>query len=380
MRTSSRGYLESVEFARKNMAKKAAFGFNTGLDLVRNAGREEAGAITKRIFGKRLLGGEYTISAKRARELADLGGWKTRIGGQAGNMANDAAAIGVRCYVHSASKSEKIMRLFRDGAMVARKGRFVPAGKAGDSSVPPIHFVLEFPGDRIILSHDECAFSMKEDGEFYAAIKPLAKKIGCFAVGGFHLLQGRDVEGKVAGIAGRVLGLKGENPEMKIHLEWGDFQNVKAMEATLGLFAPVCDSVGFNEKELERVSAYLRLRGGKYGRAQKMLEIVQEVVVHTSEYSFALSEKNQKGKLENSLLFASLASAYKAVNGRAGNFAELEKMARNARPRTEGIREMKKFERIGFACNAAFAPSVACKPKITVGLGDCFAMAFALTH
>ncbi len=393
------GFREEIEASRKTLGKKALFAYGTNLDSVVEIGLPEANSVSRYLPGllecmKNGGGKEIRMGESEFRKVVGLlPPGSPRVGGQAGNMALDAAKLGVKSYMHTPSKSRELLSLFRSGnVLVATESGFAPAGKAFDDSEPPVHLILEFkkgPGipssNRFIASYENLNPSLSVDPLFSREITKEIPKISRAFIAGFHLLSPEVFEKRIEYVKNQISSWKKLNPKLKLHLEWGSFLSEETEVLCSKHVLPMVDCVGFNEDEMTLGRDKFPQKFGRIGnsnfqyneKTEALLEKTKTAVLHMRDCSLAFSKEFSSKSLARSLSFASAVAGFKASRGRAPTFAELERTRFRAKKiNPPGIDErMLKRNDIPFA----FSPSAEIIPKFTVGLGDCFSMAFFLS-
>ena len=369
---------ESVAVCGRRMKKKAVFAYCTNLDSVIEIGRPEAESVSCYLPGllecmRNGEGKEIRINESDFQKVAGLlPPGSRRVGGQAGNMALDAARLGVKSYMHTPNKSKKMLSLFPKNVFVASGDGFAPAKDSGDDSEPPVHLVFEYrkgrgipSSNRFIASFENDNPSLKIDQLFSRNILREIPSIDRAFVAGFHLLTPVVFRKRFREVVKQIRLWKRLNRALRIHLEWGDFVSKETEKMAAKSLLPEIDCVGFNESEMKGL---VRAAGG----INPILEKTKTVLLHTRDYSLAFSREFDEKPLADSLSFASCVAGFKAKKGRSPTFAELMK----ARFRKRKV-AMPDVETGDFS--VGFSPSAEVKPKYTIGLGDCFSMAFFLT-
>ena len=354
-------YRKIVPWARRRIARKALFAFNTNYDYVREVSQGKLPRLPKELAAQlreSMRTGrqrEIRIGARTALVLGALGGWRRQIGGQAGNCATAAKALGVEVLLHRPSRA-----------------------------LPP-HYVFEFvrsPAemDRLIATYDPQNSEMRADARFVANATKRIRSFSHALVSGFHLLDVHLARNRITGVAELLMKWKRLNPRLWIHTEFGEFQSLRVLELVLTHILPLVDSVGMNGQEALAAGRALGVRGDRYAVCERLSRITGEVVLHENSWSFALSKLRPADELRRSLVFANLLAAHRIKTGKRANFDEL---ARYAGGRlflcSDGVVELGKFEERKFGMHAAFAPALIEKAKSTVGVGDTFAAGYFLT-
>ncbi|MEM3399589.1 MAG: ADP-dependent glucokinase/phosphofructokinase [Candidatus Micrarchaeia archaeon] len=362
-------YAKYVEWAEGRVANSCLFAFNTNVDVVFEFSEEHAKVFSENEELAPLLecvfsGGqrEIRVSRRTAEKLAQLRGGVAVVGGQAGNMANVSAALGVSTYLHVYSKSERQISLIDKNVMVQTEKCFKPARMAGCGDEESTHYVFEFKkgvflgkkipaSNRVIASYDEANFNMLIDDNFERCVERNIGRIEKIVLGGFHLL-GRKCRERVAHVEKLVERWRDMNQEIRVFLELGDFQDLDiAREVKRRLF-PLVDCVGMNEVELKQVAG---------GDINSLRKIVKSAVIHTKEGSVLVGEKKEEAQV-----FASIVASYRAFYGKNPRFEELYDYSQRIKQGRFGVK--------------GGVGSFPVKERRTVGLGDCFASAFFLTY
>ena len=332
------------------LARSCIFAFNSNIDLVAHAGLGEAESL----FGMRIFtGGEAKISAETAQRVSSSFKWKeARIGGQAGNMANAAAALGVKCLAHAYNLSPRQRKLFAKGVE--------PVGeRTGNESV---HYVLELKlrngrRDRLILTHDPANSSLLISPKFASRSLEFVSN-GCdrAVVSGFHLLDAKNAEARLSAASQLIRRWRKANPSLRVHFEAGEFSDANVAGLVAKSILPLVDSIGMNERELfafaPRISA---------------LPNISEIMVHTAGYASAASRIRGRDALARALSFGHALAAHRAGTGKFAGLAS-------------ALRLMKKVRGAKSDENGVSVPSIKITPKFTLGLGDSFSAGYFLAE
>jgi len=259
---------------------------------------------------------------------------KILVGGQAGNAAEQASALGVKCFLHTNFANEDLLKRFScpEKIMVAGEKGFVPAGQLSSSIKSAHHFVFENKESRtrFIASYDPFPMHLEDNFCFNIAKElPGVKKA---FVGGLHLLKTPE---RVSKFAEEIRRWKQANPALRVFLELGDFSDKSVLKATEKELFPLIDILGLNEVELAQLSYDL----------EELPSAVPSVLFHSPREQFVLPVQKQDAA---ALEFAKRCASYKA---KTGGFA-------------------KEADVIG--ASAEFVET----PVQTVGLGDAFSCAY----
>jgi len=351
------------------IARSCVFAFNSNMDLVARPPLAEA----ERFFGGRITsGGEREIHVAEARRLHSAFEWEeVRMGGQAGNMANAAAALGVRCLAHAYNLSPGQRKLFPKGVEVS--GRRTKAESR--------HYVLELVlrngrRDRLIASHDPAHAELRIARDFASRSTGfISAGCGRAVASGFHILNCDDAAGRLKAAARLMRRWKAANPALRIHFEAGDFARKAVLLDVVKTILPLVDSIGMNEKELCEFAAAFGIRERHGFEAARLLaEEIPEVVVHTADYAFAYSRIRPVRTLESALRLGHALSAHRAMTGGYAGLPDAENMIARKHPECRaGCGAAEEFVEAGFGRHGVLVPSFEIRPKLTVGLGDSFA-------
>ncbi|MCX8197936.1 MAG: ADP-dependent glucokinase/phosphofructokinase [Candidatus Micrarchaeota archaeon] len=322
----------------------ALFAFNANIDYIVDADRADLGAA-KKALPELFFQIESCLESQSQREtkigrqeclalLSMLKPGKAIVGGQAGNGAQQASALGIRCFLHSNFASTGLLGLFSfpSRVFVATKKGFERADRASASLPSSHHFIFQSKNSnsRFIASYDPLPLHVEE--EFAAKITPLLPSIPKAFVGGFHLLFGRK---PVLAFAKELQRWKEENPSMRIFCELGDFQSEAAMQETLKSIFPLADMVGMSDSELALFGCSI----------EELSREGNAILLHSP----AKQEVFPPPKLNPAALdFARRCASFKA---RHAKFATLRQAL-------------------------ASKPSFVARPKQAVGLGDSFSCAY----
>jgi len=348
-------YKKQIEFGRARIEPKAIFCFNANVDAQSHICGEEiegktipkelAALIPSMKKGKQK---EVKISQKTAKWIeSNIGVDRYIIGGQAGNAAQCASMLGVKCYLHTQHKSEKLISLFRKKELVwiaAKKG-FVQCNKIRAEGKDSVHYVLEYEkGDRVdgelipqsnrfIASYDPYKLAIEKD--FSKESEKLVKSVRKGLISGLHLATEVNFVQKVKKL---IEQWKEINPQLFLHVEMGEFQSYSIWKKVQKRVLPLVDSIGMNELEI------------RYFGFREPAKEFQHVVVHTPKKWWV-----HKKCCAAPANFGALLGSYRA---RTGNF-----------PTWGKLKVYVGRERTHYTV----------KPASTVGAGDCFAAGYFLT-
>jgi len=268
--------------------------------------------------------------------LSSLKFERETIGGQAGNAAQQASALGVKCFLHSNVANEQLLRHFShsEKIMVANESGFVRAQGFSSQVASAHHFVFESPqaGTRFIASYDPVQLHLEDNFE-HSIGKELPGIAKAFT-GGFHLIKTPE---RLRKLIEEMKRWKEINPKLQIFCELGEFQNPAVMAVARQELLPFVDMVGLNDTELSAFGVEL----------EEIASETQSLLFHTPEMQKVLPEK----KLNPAALeFAKKCASFKAKNGKFATLSDLT------------------------GATADFVDS----PTETVGLGDTLSSAYFL--
>ncbi|MBI5159412.1 hypothetical protein HY992_04795 [Candidatus Micrarchaeota archaeon] len=391
--------VDLVDWASARVARRALFAFNTNVDAVRTI---DARGIDFRGLPGELSCLEECMVKGVEREVAvsessldflrsRVGFDSLQVGGQAGISASAACRLGVESFLHVADKGKTQLSVLDDKLLLAGENGFASARRLAPLGESATHFILEYSkgalvrgktvpvSNRFIASFDSGAFELRVDDVFLKHASACIGEIDKAIIGGFHLLSPKFFK-RVDEVAKIVSGWKKANSRLRVHLELGDFQDLSVLKRVLEVFAPLCDCLGLNELELKQcLKALDGMPRNEFSDARLLLNKVRTIVVHSSDYSFALSKDKREVDLKNALFFASLLACFKAANARFASFSDLRTFS-PGEPCERSAEKEQDFDKQKLDCMKAFTPSFTLgNPRQTVGLGDVFATGFFLT-
>ncbi len=389
-------YQDAFAYAQRNIVRNALFAYNVNIDAVKYLkGGEKFPAKIAKLLKRCVRNGrenEVKIDQKTLQILMRKVGYdEMRMGGQAGNMSNVVSSLGVLCYTHVPSKCREQMKLFEHpGNILIADGSFKTPEKINRKCDVPIHFVMEFgkgykfqnaeapAPNRLIASFNPPCAVLEIDDEFRRLAPRIIDTVSRAVISGFHNPTiGADFRDRIKNVRTNMEELKGMNHSLKIHVELGDFQNLKVLKEVTEQILPMCDSVGFNENELEQIRKVTGIKEDAWKACDRICSEFCGAVFHRPQFSFLVTKEES---CESPLLFGSLLAAHRAANGRNASFKELEEFAKSVKVNAEGVEKYNEFKKVKFRNNAYFAPSLDIgEPKMTVGLGDCFTAGYFLT-
>ncbi len=326
---------------------KAIFAFNANLDHVRFA--DEADLAKIEAFSPEIYSQmnecfswgvqkEIAVDAKACEFfLSEIKFEGAIVGGQAGNAAQQASALGVECLLHTNFANRELLEKFTypEKIMVAGEQGFAPSTESSSQVKSAHHFVFENKESRtrFIASYDPLPLHLEDS--FCLNISARLPAIRKAFIGGLHLVKTPERVGKFAEELRR---WKKISPRLQIFLELGEFSDKKVLHAVEKEVFPTIDMLGLNEVELGQLSFEL----------DELPSIVQSVLFHCpQEQLFLPSPKANAAALE----FAKRCAAFKAKNGRVATEEDL----------------------------VGFSPDFVESPAKTIGLGDIFSCAYFLS-
>ena len=256
---------------------------------------------------------EVSIDAKVCGFLLrEFGDAKRIVGGQAGNAAQAASALGVECFLHTNYGSEGLLRLFAHPkkVMVAAEGGFAPADTVQNEKSEAHHFVFENAEarTRFIASYDPQP--LHPDSLFCEKIRAELPTISHAFVSGFHLLP---TAGRLGKFMGEMRAWKEINPSLRLFCEMGEFQKPEVRDAMLEelhLFG----MVGLNDTELSSFGLGL----------DELSQKANAVLFHSQ----GAQEVLPAGKLDaEALAFARKCASFRAEFGRCATMPEIDQYA-----------------------------------------------------
>lgn len=323
---------------------KAIFAFNANIDHVRTVDEEDLKKIdnfspdlSQRISECFTWGvqREVTVDIKACNFfLSEMKFDRKMAGGQAGNAAQQASALGVECYLHSNFANKELLSLFahNEKIMVAGEEGFAPAGECSSVVKSAHHFVFESKESRtrFIASYDP--FPMHLEDNFCRHIEAKLPEISKAYVGGFHLLMRIERFNK---FLEEIKRWKQINPKLRVFAELGEFQSKEVMELARKELFPIVDIIGLNDTELASLGVDF----------EELTAEAKAVLYHSPEQQRIFPDTALNAA---ALEFAKRCASHKAKTGKFATEADI----------------------VGFS--ADFIES----PVGTVGLGDTFSSAY----
>jgi len=301
------------------LPKKAIFAFNANLDHLRSATESDLEKIERhspKLHSQMTECFSWGVQKEVAIDINDCNFFlkemefdKKMVGGQAGNAAEQASALGVSCYLHSNYANEELLSLFAhpENIMVAGEEGFVSADKFSSRAKSAHHFVFENPENRtrFIASYDP--FPLHPEDNFCRHIEKELPSIDKAFIGGLHLMQ---TTSRLNKFLEEMKKWKEINPRLQIFCELGEFQKEEVRDAVRRDFFPFFDMVGMNDTELSSFGAELDELAGE----------TKAILFHSAEQQLVLPEEKMNGA---SMEFAKRCASFLAKNGRKATQQEL---------------------------------------------------------
>jgi ADP-dependent phosphofructokinase/glucokinase len=252
---------------------------------------------------------EVSIDAKACNFLlSEFKGAQRIMGGQAGNAAQMASALGVECLLHTNYGSEGMLGLFSHPkkVMVATEAGFAPADAVQNEKSEAHHFVFESreTRTRFIASYDPQP--LHPDSLFCEKIKAELPAVSHAFVSGFHLLP---TVGRLGKFIGEMRAWKEISPSLRLFCELGEFQKAEVRDAFIDEMR-LFDMVGLNDTELSSFGVGL----------EEFSQKANSVLFHSQGSQEVLPAGK---KDENALSFARKCAAFRAEFGRCAKMPEI---------------------------------------------------------
>jgi len=371
--------------------------FNANVDMVINVRPEDVAAITAahpELLGQkhhRVPGRPVSTPAQFLTLLeecleagksyydvvqAELGEWFLQyfpehteaMGGQAGIIANQMAALGAQAYVYNPVLSELQAEMYdpRVRFPVLEQGRlqWVPIREGVNSTWTKVNYIFEYPKDAVYQFGDRTVTTVRANRVilgtrnplaamgFSEEIEPYLPEVGAAVdvgfMAGYH--HGR-IEGRADTLEEFLelslrqhSALKSQNPELKLHYEYVPMTASVEEEVLLRTLVPRFDSFGINETEIIRVLDALGFEeeAGEIARNERSFSLyqgalalwrelgVQRMHLHNLGYYIIIIAKPYHVSPEDvrrACLFASAVNAVKAKQGGAVPYDAVAQMA-----------------------------------------------------
>ena len=355
-------------------------------------------------------GAEILIeSPDLANQIKEAFSWKSRLGGNAGIMANILAHLGAKPTLNAPALGPTLAAMLHPEVRIPLSGALAEPRLVAEEmqdSAEPVHFVFQFRrGVKMAIGRDR--FTLPQDNRFIASYDPIntslksgrdfdsycQENISHYAgalVSGFHLVplpKYRKIFGEKMD---QLKSWKESNPNLFIHLELGSFQSPQIMSHLLNLMQKVpIDSLGMNQDELGAAAGLLNVstamtRPGSWQESILAADRLQDktgifrVAIHTGDYILSVM---QEGRISAQDELSALQSGADAAASLAACGS-----VRAAPPEQfneKGLKAAAELRRQGADCLGrgamlhsggrivSLAPArQASQPLITVGLGD----------
>ncbi|MCX8194743.1 MAG: hypothetical protein N3G22_01390 [Candidatus Micrarchaeota archaeon] len=328
------------------LPRQAIFAFNANIDHLKSAGEEDILKIEQE-FPEIASAMSESFSWGVQREMAIeerackffLSNFEFEmkiVGGQAGNAAEQASALGVECYLHTNFANSDLVSLFShpEKIFLASENGFVRANELSALQPSAHHFVFENKESRtrFIASYDP--FPLHPDSNFCRNIQGVLPQIDKAFVGGLHLAKS---PAQLQRFLDEMKKWKEANPSLLIFFEMGEFLSREVLKAAESEIFSIADIVGLNEVELASLGFELH----------DISKNIKTALFHTPEEQQVFPhEKTNAAALE----FARRCASFFAQTGRRAGLEDI----------------------------VGYKPQFIGSPKRTVGLGDTFSCAYFL--
>lgn len=356
-------------------------------------------------------GAEILIeSPDMASRIGKAFSWDSRLGGNAGIMANVLAHLGAKPTLNAPALGPRLAALLHPGVLVPLSGALAGPGRAAEEmpeeGQEPVHFVFQFSrGLEMAIGRDR--FVVPQDNRFIASYDPIntslesspdfdsycLEHISDYAgalVSGVHLVPLQKYRAVLRKKMDQLRSWKESYRNLFIHMELGSFQSPRILSYLLDLISQLpIESIGMNEDELGAAMGLLQISAagnppGSWQERMQAAQILQEktgvlrVAVHTRDY--ILSVMNE-GLLPAKDEFAALQSGVdSAASLAAGGSLMTEPPAQFNETGLAAAAELGRQGASGYGRGAALhsggrvlslVPArLVFRPRITVGLGD----------
>jgi ADP-dependent phosphofructokinase/glucokinase len=338
-----------------------------------------------------------------------------RMGGQAGNVANTLAKLGVsNVIVHVSSLSKLQASFFLDNVKIPvnKNGLIIlekPINAIRHSDATMFHYVFEFDkGTSIKIG--EFSFHSPRANRFVATWDPKNTELDIHSaflrltvrdnadraiISGLHLLRRsyeRDYSfvDKIGRVTKHIEKWKQEDPDFFVHFEMGDNKDEEIYKTILISLAPYINSLGLNEDEL--LKALVSLRHNRvilkkplnsitiFEIAKKILDALKipMILVHTLDFSLCIVKRGENYKTKNvedvqkAIMFGALLAAVKAITGDYSSLSEV-KMINNSQLLQLSERGLMEHEQLSAFLEKSFGSSqIEFLNKGHINLDDCF--------
>lgn len=400
------------------------------------------------------IGDEWIIKEKKLFDWINKNISKDsqQIGGQGGNMANVAAALGVKkVIVNLPIRNKEIAAFFINDNVkipyrINNKIELISARKITNSDVPPIHWIFEFHSG-LKIKIDKLSFTVPKSNRFIATYDPyiatcqllyeykklprnIISQIDSFIVGGLHLIRTdflKNPKRKFVEIKTLFQRWRKYNNNALIYLEFGPSSNTEIFRMINDFLSKEIDILGIGDDDLAEILIAL----GKEKMAQmikkdkspiiifdSVFEILKksqfnEILLHCDDFAINIMKKDNESKnnfveilerRKKSIMLGHLVCATRALIGKFPTIDDIkysflhEKIFLD-KTKVDRCKELCKiitknynfsvddFMFFGFDNETDKKIIGVCVPaltlkdiKLTVGLGDSFAVSFGIAE
>lgn len=356
-------------------------------------------------------GAEILIeSPDLAGQIKEAFSWKSRLGGNAGIMANVLAHLGAKPNLNAPALGPSLAAMLHPGVRIPFSGALAGPRRVAEEMLEdgpePVHFVFQFrrgmemaigrdrltvPQDnRFIASYDPINTSLKSSRDFDSYCQENISHYAGALVSGFHLVPLKKYQEIFGEKMNQLRSWKKSNPNLFIHLELGSFQSPQIMSHLLNLMPEVpIDSLGMNQDELGAAAGLLNVSAsmtppGSWQESILAAERLQDktdifrVAIHTRDYILSVMKEGRISALDELSALQSGADAAASLAA-CGSI----KAAPPAQFNEKGLKAAAELRRQGADCLGrggmlrsggrivSLAPArQVSQPLITVGLGD----------
>jgi ADP-dependent phosphofructokinase/glucokinase len=248
-------------------------------------------------------------SLQTAQYIESSFDWEYRLGGNAGNMANVLAKLGVQAILNAPGLGEKLAMKLHSGVRIPMpNGTLSTPSLAQKNASEPVHFVFQFSRgnlltsrqgtiaapkeNRLIASFDRLNRRMCTNPHFDEYCDKHLEEIDGALVSGFHLVSPDSCREVLDRRLNQIRSWKEKKPQIYIHAEMGSFQKPQIMKYVLERLP--ADSIGMNEDELAMIQSFPSTWNGILEAAKVLLENlgVLRVCIHTRDFIISVLAKS----------------------------------------------------------------------------------------
>lgn len=204
---------------------------------------------------------KYIVNAERA------------IGGQAGIIANQMAALGARSTVYTPNLGTAQTSLLHENVLAPRihnkKLEIVEATQAVDeNAVVKVNWIFEYGADisfafenevvttpranRVILATRPSELAMEFDETMSEYIPDLASYVDVAFMAGYHYVTKEEVTSYMERVTKQLDAMRAGNNELRMHFEYVPCKQTEVEKTLLSTISRHVDSFGINEHEIVR--------------------------------------------------------------------------------------------------------------------------------